>query len=122
LTVQLGQDRAHGGTVLLTIDLLLEAARLCREGDTAADEDRSRQCAMTRAAALLLLRLLGGTCHFGASLLRLGAGATGVAVSNDDLVNQIFAEIATEHGVGDRDLVIATRDNEFHRHLSLCLA
>ncbi len=25
LTVQLGQDRAHGGTVLLTIDLLLEA-------------------------------------------------------------------------------------------------
>src|SRR5690606_27015329 len=47
---------------------------------------------------------------------------SGVAIGDDDLVDQIFAEIATEHGFGDRDLVIATRDNEFHRHLSLCLA
>ncbi|AAW76837.1 hypothetical protein XOO3583 [Xanthomonas oryzae pv. oryzae KACC 10331] len=37
-------------------------------------------------------------------------------------MNQIFAEFATKHGFGDRDLVVATRDNEFHRHLSLCLA
>src|SRR5690606_13920702 len=115
LAVELGQDRADGRAVHLAVDLLREAARLGREGDAAADEDRSRQRAMTRTAALLLLRLLGGAADFGAGELRLGAGATGVAVGDDDLVDQVLAEIAAEHVVGDRQLVGATRNGAFHR-------
>src|SRR5690606_9173304 len=85
-------------------------------------EDRSRQRAMTRTAALLLLRLLGGAVDLGARLLRLGAGTTRVAVRHDHLVDQVFAEFATEYRVGHRQRVVATVDGEFHRHLSLCLA
>src|SRR5690606_8124575 len=109
------------GAVHLAVDLLLEAARLGREGHAAADEDRGRQGAVTRAAALLLLRLLGGAGDFRTGLLRLGAGATRVAVGDDDLVDQVFAELTAEHGVGDRHR-LAVADGEFHRHLSLNLA
>src|SRR5690606_17540659 len=122
LAVELGQDHRDRGPVHLSVDLLREAARLGREGHAAADEDRSRQCAMTRAAALLLLRLLGGAVDLGARLLRLGAGTTGIAVRHDHLVDQVFAEFATEYRVGHRQRVVATVDGEFHRHLSLCLA
>src|SRR5690606_35500596 len=115
LAVELGQDRADGRAVHLAVDLLREAARLGREGDAAADEDRSRQRAMTRTAALLLLRLLGGAADFGAGELRLAAGATGATVRDYDLVAQVVAEIAAEHVVGDRQLVGATRNGEFHR-------
>src|SRR5688500_12532214 len=100
LAVELRQDRRDRRAVHLAVDLLREAARLGREGHAAADEDRSRQCAMTRAAALLLLRLLGGAVHFGTGLLRLGPGATGIAIGDNDLVNQIFAEFAAENSVG----------------------
>src|SRR5690606_26329892 len=121
LAVELGQNGRHRRAVHLAVDLLLEAARLGREGDATADEDRSRQCAMTRAAALLLLRLLGGAAHFRASLLRLGTGTTGIAVRDHDLVNQVTVELATEHHVGYRHLAAAIPDREFHRHLSLTL-
>src|SRR5690606_74859 len=79
-----------------------------------ADEDRSRQRAMTRAATLLLLRLLGGAIDFRTGLLCLGAGTTSIAVGNDDLVNQILAERAIEHRIGHRQLIGATVDIEFH--------
>src|SRR5690606_11704465 len=115
LAIELGQDRADGRAVHLAVDLLREAARLGREGHAAADEDRSRQRAMTRTAALLLVRLLGGAADLGAGELRLGAGATGVAGGDDDLVDQVLAEIATEHCLGNRQLVGATRNGEFHR-------
>src|SRR3546814_8827783 len=58
------QDRRDRGAVHLAVDLLREAARLGRERHAAADEDRGRQRAMTRTAALLLLRLLGGAADF----------------------------------------------------------
>src|SRR5690606_38936559 len=122
LAVELGQDRRHRRAVHLAVHLLGEAARLGREGHAAADEDRGRQGAMTRAAALLLLRLLGGAAHFRARLLRLGAGTAGVAVRDHDLVDQVLVELAAEHDVRHRDLVAATGDREFHRHRSLCLA
>src|SRR3546814_17274218 len=77
---------------------------------------------MTRAAALLLLRLLGGAADFRARLLRLGAGTARVAVGNDNLVDQVLAEFAAEHGVGNRQLLFAISDGKFHRRLSLCLA
>src|SRR5690606_14712996 len=77
LAVELGQDHGHGGAILLAVDLLREAARLGREGHAAADEDRGRQGAMTRAAALLLLRLLGRAADLGARLLRLGPRTAG---------------------------------------------
>jgi len=115
LAVQLGQDGADGRAVHLAVDLLREAARLGREGHAAADEDRSAVVAVTRAAALLLLRLLGGAVDFRTGLLRLGARATGVAVGDDDLVDQVLAEVTTEHGVGDRDRLVAVVDGEFHR-------
>src|SRR5690606_10339012 len=115
LAVELGQDRADRGAVLLAVDLLREAARLGREGHAAADEDRSGQGAVTGAATLLLLRLLGRATDFGPGLLCLGASATGVAECDHDLVDQVFAEIATEHFVGNRQLVGATRNGEFHR-------
>src|SRR5690606_39209779 len=105
LPVQLGEDRGHGGAIHLAVDLLREASRLGREGHAAADEDRGRQRAMTRTAALLLLGLLGGAAHFSAGLLRLGARATGVAVGNDDLVDQVFAELTAEDRVGNRQLL-----------------
>src|SRR5207342_3699738 len=114
LAVELGEDRAHGAAVHLEVDLLLEAARFGREGATAADEDRGRQGAVTRAAALLLLRLLGGAADFGASLLRLGAGAPRVAESDHDLVHEVLAEIAVEDRVGDRQALAAILDGEFH--------
>src|SRR3546814_5213351 len=60
LAVEFRQDRRDRGAVHLAVDLLREAARLGRERHAAADEDRGRQRAMTRTAALLLLRLLGG--------------------------------------------------------------
>src|SRR3546814_15057860 len=85
-------------------DLLREAARLGRERHAAADEDRGRQRAMTRTAALLLLRLLGGAADFRARLLRLGAGTARVAVGNDNLVDQAFAEFTAAHGVGNRQI------------------
>src|SRR5690606_19404233 len=47
--------------------------------------------------------------------------ATRVAVGDDDLVDQVFAELTAEHGVGDRHR-LAVADGEFHRHLSLNLA
>src|SRR5690606_16107845 len=88
---------------------------LGREGHAAADEDRSGQGAVTGTATLLLLRLLGRATDFGPGLLCLGASATGVAECDHDLVDQVFAEIATEHFVGNRQLVGATRNGEFHR-------
>src|SRR5690606_34336398 len=51
----------------------------------------------------------------GAGLLRLGAGATGGLVGHHDLVDQVLAEFAAEHFVGNRQLVGATRNGEFHR-------
>src|SRR3546814_382543 len=116
------QDRRDRGAVHLAVDLLREAARLGRERHAAADEDRGRQRAMTRTAALLLLRLLGGAADFRARLLRLGAGTARVAVGNDNLVDQVLAEFAAEHGVGNRQLLFAISDGKFHRRLSLCLA
>src|SRR3546814_18016018 len=77
---------------------------------------------MTRAAAPLLLRLLGGAADFRARLLRLGAGTARVAVGNDNLVDQVLAEFAAEHGVGNRQLLFAISACKFHRRLSLCLA
>src|SRR5690606_14294614 len=65
------------------------------------------------AAALLLLRLLGGAVDFGAGLLRLGARATGVAVGDDHLVHEVLAELAAEHGVGHRQRLPVV-DVEFH--------
>jgi hypothetical protein len=62
---------------------------------------------VTRAAALLLLRLLGGAGDFRTRLLRLGAGAARVAVGNDDLVDQVLAEFAAEDRVGNRQLLAA---------------
>src|SRR3546814_10172984 len=73
LAVEFRQDRRDRGAVHLAGDLLREAARLGRELPAAAYEDRGRQRAMTRTAALLLLRLLGGAADFRARLLRLGA-------------------------------------------------
>src|SRR5690606_34469976 len=120
--VELGQDRRDRRAVHLAVDLLLETARLGREGHAGADEDRRGQRAVAGAAALLALRLLGGTGDFRARLLRLGTGATRVAVRHDDLVDQILAELTAEHGVGDRELLVAVGDGDFHRRLSLCLA
>src|SRR3546814_4938396 len=77
---------------------------------------------MTRAAALLLLRLLGGAADFQARLLRLGAGTARVAVGNDNLVDQVLAEFEAEHGVGNRQLLFAISDEKFHRRLPLYLA
>src|SRR5690606_11777599 len=48
--------------------------------------------------------------------------ATGIAVRHDHLVDQVLAELAPEYRVGHGQLVVATVDGEFHRHLSLCLA
>src|SRR5690606_11389633 len=90
-----------------------------REGHATADEDRGRQRAMTRTAALLLLRLLGGTGDLRTGLLRLGAGATGVAVGNDHLVDQVLAELAAEDLVGNRQRLLAVVDGKFHRHAPL---
>src|SRR3546814_7131259 len=122
LAVEFRQDRRDRGAVHLAVDLLREAARLGRERHAAADEDRGRQRAMTRTAALLLLRLLGGAADFRARLLRLGAGTARVAVGNDNLVDQVLAEFAAEHGVGNRQLLFAISDGKFHRRLSLFLA
>src|SRR5690606_35704565 len=71
---------------------------------------------------LLLLRLLGRAADFRARLLRLGPGAAGIAVGHDDLVDQVLAELAAEHGVGYRQRLVAIADGKFHRRLSLCLA
>src|SRR3546814_4757676 len=106
------QDRRDRGAVHLAVDLLRETARLGRERHAAADEDRGRQRAMTRTAALLLLRLLGGAADFRARLLRLGAGTARVAVGNDNLVDQVLAEFAAEHGVGNRQLLFAISDGK----------
>src|SRR5690606_14018 len=118
LAVELGQDGGHRGAVHLAVDLLLEAARLGREGHAAADEDRRGQRTVARTAALLLLRLLGGAGDRGAGLLRLGAGTTGVAVGNNDLVDQVLAELTAEHGVGDGQR-LAGAGGDFHRHAPL---
>src|SRR5690606_19818861 len=122
LAVELRQDRGDRGAVHLAVDLLREAARLGRERHAAADEDRRGQRAVTGAAALLALGLLGGAADFRARLLRLGAGAARVAVGNDHLVDQVFAELAAEDGVGNRQRLFAVADGKFHRRLSLCLA
>src|SRR5690606_1908753 len=114
LAVELGQDHGHGGAILLAVDLLREAAGLGCEGHAAADEDRGRQRAVTRTAALLLLRLLGGAADLGARLLRLGARAAGVAIGNDDLVDQVLAEFAPEHRFGYGQLAVAAANGKFH--------
>src|SRR3546814_12512678 len=74
---------------------------------------------MTRTATLLLLRLLGGAGDFRTGLLRLGTGATGVAVGNDHLVDQVLAELATEDLVGNRQRLLAVVDGKFHRNAPL---
>src|SRR5690606_27965367 len=119
LTHQLGKDRADRGTVHLAIDLLREAAWLGRERDTTADKDRSRQCTVTRTAALLLLGFLGRTADFRARLLCLGTGAGRVAIGNNHLMHQILTERATEDLVRDRQRVAAVVDGQFHCHAPL---
>src|SRR5690606_32216935 len=47
--------------------------------------------------------------------------AAGVAVRDHDLVDQVLVELAAEHHVGHRNLVAATGDREFHRHLPYAL-
>src|SRR3546814_303451 len=74
---------------------------------------------MTRTATLLLLRLLGGAGDFRTGLLRLGTGATGVAVGNDHLVYHVLAELSTEDLVGNRQRLLAVVDGKFHRHAPL---
>ena len=65
------------------------------EGAAAADPDRAADRAGARAAgALLRPRLLAAAAHFGARLLRLGAGAAGRAVRGHDLVHQRLVERA----------------------------
>ena len=62
---------------------------------------------MTRTAALLLLRLLGGAVHFRTGLLRLGAGATRIAVGDDDQRRLALAQAGQDPrldlGVDGRD-------------------
>src|SRR5690606_7435819 len=115
LPVELGQDRGHRRAVHLAVDLLPEVARAGREGHAAAAEDRGRQGAVACATALLPLRLLGGAGDFRARLLRLGAGAAGVAVGDDDLVDQVLAELASEHRLGNGQRLFAVIDGKFHR-------
>src|SRR5690606_3787101 len=115
LAVELRQDRRHGRAVHLAVDLLAEIARACRERHATAAEDRGRQGAMACATALLPLRLLRGAGDFRARLLRLGAGAARVAVGDDDLVDQVLAELAPEHRLGDGQRLIAVIDGKFHR-------
>src|SRR5690606_8890362 len=119
LAVELGQDRRDRGAVHLAVDLLLEAARLGREGHATAGEDRRGQRAVAGATALLLLGLLGGAGNFRAGLLRLGAGTAGIAVGDHDLVYQVLVELAPEDLLGDRHGLAAVVDGQFHRHAPL---
>src|SRR3546814_325530 len=45
-----------------------------------------------------------------------------VVLGNDNLVDQVLAEFAAEHGFGNRQLLFAISDGKFHLRLSLCLA
>src|SRR5690242_4818205 len=113
LADQLRKNRSERAAVHLLVDLLGEAARTRGKGDAAADEDRSAIVAVTRAAALLLLELLGRAGHVRARLLLLGSGAARIAVRDDDLVHQILAELLAEHVVGDGDR-FGANDVELH--------
>src|SRR5690606_22293759 len=115
LAIQLGQDRTNCTAIRLAVDLLLEAARACSERDTAANEDRRGQRAVTRTTTLLPLRLLGRAVDLRTRLLRLGAGATRIAVRNHDLMHEVLAELGTEYRLGDGHRLARANDADFHR-------
>ncbi len=85
-------------------------------GERAAttDEDRSAVIAVTRAAALLLLELLGRAAHLRTRFLRFGTRAARVAIRNDDLMHEAFGEFTAEHFVGDRQRFLTAYDLQFH--------
>src|SRR6185312_8298379 len=100
LAIQFRQHRAQRAAIHLAVDLLREIARLRSERARTTDEDRRTIVAVAGPAAFLLLELLGGARHARVVQLRLGAGATGIAVRYHHLMHEILAERGAEDRFG----------------------
>ena len=117
---ELGEDRLHGSTIGLLVDLLGEVfVGRIGEGTTAAAPQRRR--AHTGAGttrSLLTPRLFRRVVHVAAIELRAGAHTSVRLVGHHELVHQGFVVFTTEHGIGSSDfrrfLALFIEYIEFH--------
>src|SRR5690554_179015 len=98
---QLGEDRAHGATVHLPVQLLLMITRTSCKSGTAPAPDRAADGAGTCTAGTLLTPgLLAATGHFRTGLLLLGALTTASHVGDNGLVYQGLVKLGCKGQIG----------------------